>query len=98
MNGHVNEKRYVSRIVLFWRNGKKAYKRGGYYRGIFSVQVGDDRQEYYYSNGNAGTAVLKERYDNTYQMFMTLNEIVFRDYTPGMKLFHTLIRISYRDV
>lgn len=70
----------------------------GITEGFFSVQVGDDRQEYYYSNGNAGTAVLKERYDNTYQMFMTLNEIVFRDYTPGMKLFHTLIRISYRDV
>ena len=38
---------------------------------------------YFYSNGNAGTAVLKSRYDNTYQMYMTQNEIIFRDYEPG---------------
>lgn len=55
----------------------------GITEGFFSVQVGDNRQEYYYSNGNAGTAVLKERYDNTYQMFMTQTEILFRDYEPG---------------
>lgn len=55
----------------------------GIAEGFFPVQVGDNRQEYYYSNGNAGTAVLKERYDNTYQMFMTQTEILFRDYEPG---------------
>lgn len=62
---------------------RRLINEAGITEGFFSVQVGDDRQEYYYSNGNAGTAVLKERYDNTYQMFMTLNETVFRDYTPG---------------
>lgn len=36
---------------------------GGITEGFFSVQVGDNRQEYFYSNGNAGTAVPKERYD-----------------------------------
>lgn len=55
----------------------------GITEGFFSVQVGDNKQEYYYSNGHAGAAVLKERYDNTYQMFMTYNEILFRDYEPG---------------
>lgn len=29
----------------------------GITEGFFSVQVGDSRQEYFYSNGNAGTAV-----------------------------------------
>lgn len=47
------------------------------------MQVGDNRQEYFYSNGNAGTAVPKERYDNTYRMFMEYTETVFRDYAPG---------------
>lgn len=55
----------------------------GITEGFFSVQVGDNRQEYFYSNGHAGAAVLKERYDNTYQMFMTQTEILFRDYEAG---------------
>ncbi|MDE7359152.1 MAG: hypothetical protein K2N39_06960, partial [Lachnospiraceae bacterium] len=54
----------------------------GITEGFFSVQVGDNKQEYFYSNGHAGAAVLKERYDNTYQMFMTQTEILFRDYKP----------------
>lgn len=54
----------------------------GITEGFFSVQVGDSKQEYYYSNGNAGVAVPKERYDSTYNMFMTYNEILFRDYEP----------------
>ncbi len=56
---------------------------GGITEGFFSVQVGDNRQEYFYSNGNAGTAVPKERYDNTYHFFMEYTETVFRDYEPG---------------
>lgn len=55
----------------------------GITEGFFSVQVGDNRQEYFYSNGNAGTAVPKERYDNTYHFFMEDTDIVFRDYEPG---------------
>ena len=55
----------------------------GITEGFFSVQVGDRKQEYFYSNGHAGAAVLKERYDDTYQMYMTQTEILFRDYEPG---------------
>ena len=55
----------------------------GITEGLFSVQVGDNRQEYFYSNGNAGTAVPKERYDNTYHFFMEYTETAFRDYEPS---------------
>ena len=55
----------------------------GITEGFFSVQVGDNRQEYFYSNGNAGTAVPKERYDNTYHFFMEDTETAFRGYEPG---------------
>ena len=51
--------------------------------GFFSVQVGDNKQDYFYSNGTAGTVVPKWRYDSTYQTFMTRNEFVFEDYEPG---------------
>ncbi len=62
---------------------RKLLNDAGIKDGFFSVQVGDNKQDYFYSNGNAGTAVLKSRYDNTYQMYMTQNEIIFRDYEPG---------------
>lgn len=64
-------------------NVRRLLNDAGITEGFFSVQVGDNKQEYYYSNGNAGVAVPKERYDNTYHMFMTYNEILFRDYEPG---------------
>lgn len=63
---------------------RRRLNEAGITEGFFSVQVGDNKQEYFYSNGHAGAAVLKERYDDTYQMFMTQNEIVFRDYEPGV--------------
>lgn len=62
---------------------KKLLNDAGITGGFFSVQVGDHKQEYYYSNGNAGTTVPKWRYDNTYKMFMTYNEAAFKDYDPG---------------
>lgn len=62
---------------------RKLLNDAGITEGFFSVQVGDNRQEYFYSNGNAGTAVPKERYDNTYHMFMEYTETLFRDYDPG---------------
>ena len=62
---------------------RKLLNDAGVTEGFFSVKVGDNRQEYYYSNGNAGVAVPKWRYDDTYNMFMTQNEIIFRDYEPG---------------
>lgn len=62
---------------------RKFLNDAGVTEGFFSVQAGDSKQEYYYSNGVAGVAVPKWRYDNTYNMFMTQNDIVFRDYEPG---------------
>ena len=55
----------------------------GISEGFFSVQVGENKQEYFYSNGTAGTVVPQWRYDSTYQTFMTRNEFVFEDYEPG---------------
>lgn len=62
---------------------RKLLNDAGITEGFFSVRVGDHKQEYFYSNGNAGTAVPKWRYDNTYKMFMTYNEAAFKDYEPG---------------
>lgn len=62
---------------------RRLLNEAGITEGFFSVQVGDNKQDYYYSNGNAGIAVPKERYDNTYHMFMEYTETLFRDYEPG---------------
>ena len=62
---------------------RRLLNNAGITEGFFSVQVGDHKQEYFYSNGNAGTAVPKERYDNTYHFFMEYTETAFRDYEPG---------------
>ncbi len=42
----------------------------GITNGFFSVQAGAKQKEYFYSNGVAGVAVPKSRYDTTYNMFM----------------------------
>lgn len=55
----------------------------GITEGFFSVQVGDRKQEYFYSNGNAGAAVPMERYNSTYYTFMERNDFVFKDFKPG---------------
>lgn len=62
---------------------RKLLNDAGITEGFFSVQVGDHKQEYFYSNGSAGIAVPKWRYDDTYNMFMKHNDIAFRDYEPG---------------
>ncbi|MDE6213771.1 MAG: hypothetical protein K2M70_09905 [Lachnospiraceae bacterium] len=62
---------------------RKLLSDAGISEGFFSVQVGENKQEYFYSNGTAGTVVPKWRYDSTYQTFMTRNEFVFEDYEPG---------------
>lgn len=49
---------------------RKMLNDAGITEGFFSVEVGSYRQDYYYSNGVAGTAVPKSRYNNTYDMFM----------------------------
>lgn len=55
----------------------------GITEGFFSVQVGERKQEYFYSNGNAGAAVPMERYNSTYYTFMERNDFVFEGYKPG---------------
>ncbi|MDE6252136.1 MAG: hypothetical protein K2M78_05795 [Lachnospiraceae bacterium] len=42
----------------------------GITEGFFSVEVGSNKQEYYYSNGICGVAVPKSQYNDTYNMFM----------------------------
>ncbi len=40
----------------------------GIKEGFFTIQVGNNKREYYYSNGNAGIAVSKEQYDGLYNL------------------------------
>ncbi|MDE6252140.1 MAG: hypothetical protein K2M78_05815 [Lachnospiraceae bacterium] len=42
----------------------------GITEGFFSVEVGSNKQEYFYSNGISGAAVRKFEYDETYNMFI----------------------------
>ncbi len=82
--GKANDASY--QFSMFWsmlsRNGtyigmyyshaeeKKMLNNAGITEGFFSVEVGSNRQDYFYSNGVAGVAVPKSRYDATYNMFM----------------------------
>ncbi|MDE5780549.1 MAG: hypothetical protein K2I03_03610 [Lachnospiraceae bacterium] len=49
---------------------KKMLNDAGINEGFFSVEVGSNKQDYFYSNGVAGFAVPKSRYNATYNMFM----------------------------
>lgn len=61
---------------------RKLLNGAGIKEGFFSVQVGINKKEYYYSNGIAGVAVPKTRYDATYNMFMN-REGIFDDFEVG---------------
>ena len=54
----------------------------GITEGFFSVEVGSNKQDYFYSNGVVGAAVPKTRYDGTYNMFMH-DEAVLDEYDAG---------------
>ncbi|MDE6252139.1 MAG: hypothetical protein K2M78_05810 [Lachnospiraceae bacterium] len=54
----------------------------GITEGFFSVEVGSNKQDYFYSNGVVGAAVPKTRYDGTYNMFMH-DEGVLDEYDAG---------------
>ncbi|MDE7478126.1 MAG: hypothetical protein K2M91_09285 [Lachnospiraceae bacterium] len=60
---------------------KKILNDAGIKEGFFSVQVGSRKQELFYSNGVAGVAVPKSRYDGTYNMFM--DGKVLEEYAVG---------------
>jgi hypothetical protein len=61
---------------------RKLLNDAGITEGFFSVQVGTHKQEYYYSNGIAGVAVSKTRYDETYNFYMN-RKGVWDDYAVG---------------
>lgn len=55
----------------------------GITKGFFTVKVGDHKQEYYYSHGNAGVAVRKFEYDATYDMLAKRGTALFNEYEVG---------------
>ena len=55
----------------------------GIKEGFFSVQIGNKKQEYYYSNGLAGVAVPKWQYDADYDMLVKRGSALFNEYEPG---------------
>ena len=55
----------------------------GISEGFFSVQIGSKKQEYFYSNGNAGVAVRKFEYDAVYDMFAKRGSALFNEYDIG---------------
>lgn len=50
---------------------RKMLNDAGITEGFFSVEVGSQKCEYFYSNGRSGTSVLKERYDERYESMFT---------------------------
>lgn len=62
---------------------KQMLNDAGITEGFFSVQIGDKKQDYFYSNGNAGVAVRQFEYDATYDMFAKRGTALFNDYEVG---------------
>lgn len=61
---------------------RKYLNDAGITEGIFTVQVGNKKQEYLYSNGNCGVAVPKFRYDADYDVIKNKGRF-FKDYEVG---------------
>ena len=61
---------------------KQYLNDAGITQGFFSVQVGNNKQNYYYSNGNNGPAIRKFEYDANYKMF-TKGTALFNKYEVG---------------
>ncbi len=55
----------------------------GITNGFFSVQVGENRQEYFFSNGTAGIAIKKKQYDITYNMYTKKGNPIFNWFDVG---------------
>ena len=51
--------------------------------GFFFVESGARKQDYFYSNGNAGVAVRKFEYDAVYDMFANRGSALFNEYEVG---------------
>lgn len=61
---------------------RKYLNDAGITKGIFTVQVGNQKQEYLYSNGNCGVAVPKSRYNADYNVIKNAGRF-FKDYEVG---------------
>ena len=72
-------------LGLYYSNEKQKQmlNDAGITQGFFSVQIGDNKQDYYYSNGNAGVAVRRFEYDATYDMFVKRGTALFNEYEVG---------------
>ena len=62
---------------------KQFLNDAGIKEGFFSVEAGSRKQEYFYSNGNAGVAVRKFEYDAVYDMYTNRGSALFNKYEVG---------------
>lgn len=97
ISGRQNNKSY--QICKFWnmlsRDGtyiglyysqeeqKQLLNDAGITKGFFSVEIGENKQEYFFSNGNAGVTVRQFEYDATYDMFVKRGTALFNKYEVG---------------
>jgi hypothetical protein len=61
---------------------KQILNESGISEGFFSVQIDARKSEYYYSNGNCGVAISKQRYDGDYNCFMS-GDSILNDFKVG---------------
>ena len=71
---------------------KRFLNDAGIKEGFFSVESGARKQDYYYSNGNAGVAVRKFEYDAVYDMFTKRGSALFNEYEVG-----TVIKVGGKE-
>jgi len=62
---------------------KQFLNDAGIKEGFFAVESGVRKQDYFYSNGNAGVAVRKFEYDAVYDMFANRGSALFNEYDIG---------------
>ena len=71
---------------------KRFLNDAGIKEGFFSVESGVRKQDYFYSNGNAGVAVRKFEYDAVYDMFTNRGSALFNEYEVG-----TVIKVGGKE-
>lgn len=71
---------------------KQFLNDAGIKEGFFAVESGVRKQDYFYSNGNAGVAVRKFEYDAVYDMFTNRGSALFNEYEVG-----TIIKVGGKE-
>lgn len=71
---------------------KQFLNDAGIKEGFFAVESGARKQDYFYSNGNAGVAVRKFEYDAVYDMFTNRGSALFNEYEVG-----TIIKVGGKE-